>query len=92
MRVGVCLAGLLGLLSPSLAHGDPPIPASAAPPTLSLLKVIEAHAIRTRALVFDAGGTILVSGGSDRRLRIWDAKTLRLLSTWAAPARENYEP
>ena len=86
MRISYGLVGLLGLFVPSIAYGEP------APPNLKTLKVIEAHGTRTRTLAFDAAGTILVSGGSDRRLRIWDAKTLKLRSTWTAPARDNYEP
>ena len=69
-----------------------PTPALGAPPTLTTRKVVEAHETRTRALVFDAGGTMLVSGGSDRRLRVWDAKTLQLRTTWTAPKRDRYEP
>ena len=83
MRLQLGSAVCLAVLAVSSAH---------ATPDLVELHVIEAHGTRTRALAFDHAGKVLVSGGSDRKLQIYDAKTLKLRATWTAPARDTYEP
>ena len=85
MRTGLMASALLAVAAS-------PVWAVADYQELTQLRVVEAHGTRTRALTFDHTGRVLVSGGSDRKLRIFDGKTLRPRATWTAPARDRYEP
>lgn len=71
-----------------------PLPAVLAAPTpqLTAQKSFEAHAARTRAMEFDTAGSVLVSGGSDRRVCVWDTKTWKRRAVWASPPRPGYKP
>jgi WD40 repeat protein len=57
----------------------PPAPAAGrpAPPTQAAVRQVNAHAGGVQALCVGADGRLLVSGGLDETIRVWDAAALR---------------
>ena len=83
------IAWLLGLAAALVAT---PQPLAADPAPFETVRTLEAHAVRTRAVAFDDSGRWLVSGGSDRRLRVWDTTTWTPRASWSAPKRGDRDP
>ncbi|MGE0191018.1 MAG: hypothetical protein AB7T63_03160 [Planctomycetota bacterium] len=86
MRSTACLLALAATLVATAG------PLAADPPHYEAVRVLEAHATRARAVAFDDTGRWLVSGGSDRRLRVWDTATWTARASWSAPRQGERDP